>query len=222
MIQLAERKAAAAPGPGYETGKRVMDIALSLVLILITAPLLLVLCCLVRLTSAGPALFRQQRLGRDMRPFTLLKLRTMRVGEDDRIHRDYVASLLSAQHPAAVAGSGLYKLDGDPRVTRLGAWLRRTSLDELPQLVNVLGGAMSLVGPRPMLAWEAELLGPPHRSRFAVKPGMTGLWQVSGRSRLPLRRALDLDSEYVASRSLRADLAILARTGPAVFRGGAS
>lgn len=221
MIQLADPEAAAVPGAGYETAKRVMDVALSLVLLLITAPLLLVLCCLVRLTSAGPALFRQQRLGRDMRPFTLLKLRTMRVGEDDRIHRDYVASLLSAPPPAAIGG-GLYKLAGDPRVTRLGAWLRRTSLDELPQLINVLRGPMSLVGPRPMLAWEAEMLGRPHRSRFAVKPGMTGLWQVSGRSRLPLRRALDLDVEYVARRSLAADLAILARTGPAVFRGGAS
>jgi lipopolysaccharide/colanic/teichoic acid biosynthesis glycosyltransferase len=100
--------------------------------------------------------------------------------------------------------------------------LRRTSLDELPQLVNVLRGAMSLVGPRPMLAWEAEQVGRPYRSRFAVKPGMTGLWQVSGRSRLPLRRALELDVEYVARRSLAADLAILARTGPAVFRRGAS
>ncbi|MBO0771108.1 MAG: sugar transferase [Actinobacteria bacterium] len=222
MILLADPEAAAAPGPGYETAKRVVDIVLSLALILLTAPLLLVLCGLVRLTSAGPALFRQQRLGRDMRPFTLLKLRTMRVGEDDRIHRDYVASLLSAKQPAAAIGSGLYKLDGDPRVTRLGGWLRRTSLDELPQLVNVLRGAMSLVGPRPMLAWEAELVGRPYRSRFAVKPGMTGLWQVSGRSRLPLRRALELDVEYVARRSLAADLAILARTGPAVFRGGAS
>ncbi|HZC42134.1 MAG TPA: sugar transferase [Streptosporangiaceae bacterium] len=222
MIVLADPEAAAAPGAGYETAKRVVDVVLSLALILLTAPLLLVLCGLVRLTSAGPALFRQQRLGRDMRPFTLLKLRTMRVGEDDRIHRDYVASLLSAKQPPAAIGSGLYKLDGDPRVTRLGGWLRRTSLDELPQLVNVLRGAMSLVGPRPMLAWEAEQVGRPYRNRFAVKPGMTGLWQVSGRSRLPLRRALELDVEYVARRSLAADLAILARTGPAVFRRGAS
>ena len=137
-----------------------------------------------------PALLRQKRLGRDVQPFTFLKLRTLYVGNDDRIHRDYVTSLLSAGRAAAAGGSGLFKLDADPRITPLGAWLRRTSLDELPQLVNVLRGEMSLVGPRPVLPWEARLFGEPYRQRFAVKPGITGLWQVSGRRRLSIRDAL--------------------------------
>lgn len=199
-----------------------MDIVLSLTLIIIVAPLLLLLGILVRLTSAGPALFRQDRLGRDKQPFTMLKLRTMQIDNDDRIHREYVASLLSADGRATSAGNGLFKLDGDPRVTRLGAWLRQTSLDELPQLFNVLRGEMSLVGPRPVLPWEAKLFGEPYQQRFLVKPGITGLWQVSGRSRLSFREALELDVEYASRRSFFFDVAILARTLPAVFRGGAS
>lgn len=222
VTDLAAKKEVAVAAPGQEAAKRTADIALSLALLIIVAPCLLLLGCLVRLTSAGPALFRQQRLGRDRQPFTMLKLRTMQVDNDDRIHRDYVASLLSADGTAPVAGNRLFKLDGDPRVTRLGAWLRRTSLDELPQLVNVLRGEMSLVGPRPVLPWEAQLLGERYQQRFTVKPGITGLWQVSGRSRLAMREALELDVAYVARRSFAFDVAILARTLPALFRGGAS
>src|SRR5262249_14004887 len=173
------------------------------------------------------------------------------VGNDDRLHREYVTSLLSDGQVAA-NGNGLFKLDADPRVTRVGGLLRRSSLDELPQLINVLRGDMSLVGPRPVLPWEAKLFDEPHQRRFAVKPGMTGpgrplvppwaykrwrerhrrrfgvkpgmtgLWQVSGRSRLSMRTALELGVEYVIRRSFILDLAILARTLPAVLRGGAS
>jgi len=221
VTQLAEKKGTAAAGPGPEAAKRVMDIVVSLMLIAVLSPFLLVLWLLVRWTSAGPALFRQERLGRDRRPFTLLKLRTMYTGNDDRIHRDYVASLLAPGQAVPAGDSGLFKLDADPRVTPLGGWLRRASLDELPQLVNVLKGEMSLVGPRPVLPWEARLFGEPYLQRFAVKPGITGLWQVSGRSRLAMRQALELDIEYVAHRSFVLDLTILARTIPAVFRGGA-
>jgi lipopolysaccharide/colanic/teichoic acid biosynthesis glycosyltransferase len=198
-----------------------MDVVLSLALIIIAAPLLLFLGLLVRSTSAGPALFRQDRLGRDKQHFTMLKLRTMQIDNDDRIHRDYVAGLMSADGGATTGGNGLFKLDADPRVTRLGVWLRRTSLDELPQLVNVLRGEMSLVGPRPILPWEAQLFGEQYQRRFEVKPGITGLWQVSGRSRLSVRTALELDLEYVGRRSFFFDVSILARTLPAVFRGGA-
>ena len=221
MTQLAERKETAAPSLGQEALKRGTDVVLSLALIIVLAPLFLILWLLVRWTSAGPALFRQERLGRDQRRFTLLKFRTMYADNDDRIHRDYVTSLLS-NGQAAANGSGLFKLDTDPRVTRLGGLLRRSSLDELPQLVNVLRGDMSLVGPRPVLPWEAKLFDEPHQRRFAVKPGMTGLWQVSGRHRLSMRSALELDVEYVLRRSFVLDLAILARTLPAVLRGGAS
>lgn len=222
MTDLAERKETAAPGSGQEAVKRALDIALAAVLILVSAPLLLFLWCLVRSTSAGPALFRQERLGRDMRPFTMLKLRSMYVGNDDRMHRAYVTGMLSAEQRPSARDDGLFKLADDPRVTPLGAWLRRSSLDELPQLINVLRGEMSLVGPRPMLPWEARLLGEPYRPRFTVKPGITGLWQVSGRSRLSMRTALELDLEYARRHGVVLDLSILARTGPALFRGGAS
>ena len=221
MTDLAERKRTTASGRVYEVEKRTIDIMLSLALIVIVAPLLLFLCLLVRSTSAGPAVFRQERLGRDKQPFTLLKLRTMVIDNDDRIHRDYVTRMLSAQHSTPAENSGLFKLNADPRKTSLGTWLRRTSLDELPQLFNVLHGEMSLVGPRPVLAWEAQLFDEVCQPRFAVKPGITGLWQVNGRSRLSMRRALELDVEYVVRRSFTLDLAILLRTPSALFRGGA-
>jgi lipopolysaccharide/colanic/teichoic acid biosynthesis glycosyltransferase len=222
VTDLAERKETTAPGAGQEAVKRALDIALASVLLVIMAPLLLLLCCLVRSTSAGPAFFRQERLGRDMRPFTMLKLRSMHADNDDRVHRAYVTGMLAAEGETPAREGGLFKLTDDPRVTPLGGWLRRTSLDELPQLINVLRGDMSLVGPRPMLRWEAQLLAAPYRPRFTVKPGITGLWQVSGRSRVSMRRALELDVEYARRRSIFLDLAILARTVPALFRGGAN
>ncbi len=221
MTDLAERKETTARRRVPEAAKRTLDIVLSLALIIAVAPLLLLLYLVVRSTSAGPALFRQERLGRNKQPFTMLKLRTMYIDNDDWIHRDYVTRLLSADQTAAAGDSGLFKLAADPRITPLGAWLRRTSLDELPQLFNVLRGEMSLVGPRPVLPWEAQLFEEAHQQRFAVKPGITGLWQVNGRSRLSMRKALELDVEYVIRRSFTLDLAILLRTVPAVFRGGA-
>jgi lipopolysaccharide/colanic/teichoic acid biosynthesis glycosyltransferase len=220
MTQLAAGKSVIALRFGHDAAKRGLDITVSLALIILLTPVLMILVALVRFTSAGPALFSQERLGRDRRPFTMLKLRTMYVNRDDRIHHEYVASLLSADQEAKRSpGNGLYKLD-DPRVTSLGAWLRRTSLDEIPQLINVLRGEMSLVGPRPVLPWEAEMFAETHQRRFAVKPGITGLWQVSGRNRLTMREALELDVEYVVRRSFILDLAILFRTVPAVLRGG--
>ena len=221
MTRLAERRRSSTrPTLGHNAGKKAMDVSLSLALIIILAPLLLLLCILVRVTSAGPALFRQQRLGQDMRPFTMLKLRTMCMDNDDSIHREYMTRMLSdGQH--GVGQDGLFKLVGDPRVTPLGRWLRRSSLDELPQLFNVLRGDMSLVGPRPVLPWEAQLFGAECQYRFQVKPGLTGLWQVSGRSRLSMRQALELDVEYALRRSLALDLIIILRTVPAVLRGGA-
>jgi lipopolysaccharide/colanic/teichoic acid biosynthesis glycosyltransferase len=247
VTELAERKGDTVTAPRRDGIKRAFDIVFSLAAIIVTAPLLLFLCLLVRLTSAGPALFRQERLGQDKQQFTLLKLRSMYTGNDDRVHRDYVTSLLrvgqGSHGDAAGQGSngdsadraghgdsagqasqgdtGMFKLEADPRITTLGAWLRRTSLDEMPQLVNVLRGEMSLVGPRPVLPWEAELFGDAYAQRFAVKPGLTGLWQVSGRSRLPMSRALELDVEYAIRRSFVLDLIILVRTVPALFGGGA-
>jgi lipopolysaccharide/colanic/teichoic acid biosynthesis glycosyltransferase len=214
------------PALGYEAAKRTLDVVVSVVAILALAPLLGALCLLTLWTSPGPALFRQERLGRRMRPFTTLKLRTMYTDTSDQLHRDYIASLAVTGDPGPVTGQrGLVKLEADPRITPVGAWLRRTSLDELPQLFNVLGGDMSLVGPRPVLAWEAEMWPayyPAYVHRFEVKPGMTGLWQVSGRSMLSVRQSFDLDAEYVRRRSFLLDLIILVRTGPALLRGGAA
>jgi lipopolysaccharide/colanic/teichoic acid biosynthesis glycosyltransferase len=198
--------------------KRLLDVAGSLAGLVLLAPLLLVVWALVRATSPGPALFRQTRVGAGGRSFSMLKFRSMYRDSDETPHREYILRLMHGQVDAA---DGLYKLSGDLRVTRVGAVLRRLSLDELPQLVNVLRGDMSLVGPRPVLPWEVELLPAWAAPRFSVRPGITGLWQVSGRNRLTMLEAVAIDVEYVRTRSCWLDLWILARTVPAVLgRGG--
>jgi lipopolysaccharide/colanic/teichoic acid biosynthesis glycosyltransferase len=200
--------------------RRVVDLVVGGAALILVSPVLALLALVVRLTSKGPALFRQERVGRDRVSFTCLKLRTMYADADDGVHREYVHRLLTEERPPDGGAEGVFKLANDPRVTPVGRWLRRTSLDELPQLVNVVRGEMSLVGPRPSLPWEVELFEPRHLKRFEVKPGITGLWQVSGRSRVSVRSALDLDVEYVERRTVGGDLAILARTFGAVVRGG--
>jgi len=197
---------------------RLLDVTVAAVLLALLWPVLVVVAAAVRCTSRGPVLFRQERLGLHRRPFVMLKFRTMSAGCDDRLHREYIRALLA--EPAAVVrtADGLYKLPDDPRVTAVGRWLRRTCLDELPQLVNVLRGDMALVGPRPCLPWEAALFDPRYDLRFDVRPGITGLWQTSGRNRLTMTEALDLDVQYVRTRSLLLDLTILRRTVPAVLR----
>jgi lipopolysaccharide/colanic/teichoic acid biosynthesis glycosyltransferase len=201
--------------------KRSFDVVISSFALLILSPVLLGIGLLVALTSRGPSLFRQVRIGKDERPFTMFKFRTMIDGADDGAHRAFVTNMFDSGSDAT-AGSeyGVYKLTDDPRVTRIGASLRRFSLDELPQLLNVLNGTMSLVGPRPALPWEAELFKPEYRPRFAVRPGITGLWQVSGRNTLSMPEALKLDLEYVRRGGLGMDLVILFRTLPAVLDGG--
>jgi lipopolysaccharide/colanic/teichoic acid biosynthesis glycosyltransferase len=192
--------------------KRAVDVVLAALLLVLLSPMLLAIAAAIRLTSSGPALFRQVRVGHRLTPFVILKFRTMYLDNDDTVHRAYVRAMLTGQAAPADPERGIYKLTGDPRVTRIGRFLRRTSLDELPQLINVLRGQMSLVGPRPVLPWEAELFEPRHRLRFAVKPGMTGPWQVSGRSVLTMQQALDLDVSYVRRRSMVLDLVTLLRT----------
>lgn len=193
------------------------DLVVASACLLVLSPLLAATAVLVRLTTPGPALFKQTRLGRGRRPFTLYKFRTMYLGCGDEVHRRYVRSLLTADHSAPGGRRGLYKLESDDRITPLGVALRRLSLDELPQLFNVIKGDMSLVGPRPVLPWEAELLHPFYNQRFFVMPGMTGLWQVSGRSQVPPRQALELDAEYARRHCFALDLLILLKTIPAVF-----
>jgi lipopolysaccharide/colanic/teichoic acid biosynthesis glycosyltransferase len=195
--------------------KRMVDVFIATALLLLLCPLLIAAAAAVRLTSTGPALYRQTRVGVGGREFVMLKFRTMRADSNDAIHRAYVEALLRGQ---ATTVAGLYKLAEDARITRIGSLLRRWSLDELPQLINVLRGDMSLVGPRPALAWEVDLFPEWSRPRFEVPPGITGLWQVSGRNRLTMLEGLVLDIDYVRRRSLWLDLRILARTVPALFR----
>jgi lipopolysaccharide/colanic/teichoic acid biosynthesis glycosyltransferase len=198
-------------------GKRIFDIVAAVACLAVLLPLLVAVGIVVRMTTPGNALFRQTRLGRYGRPFVLYKFRTMYDDCPDEPHREYVRQLLTADAAMVGGANGLYKLDADPRVTRVGQLLRRSSLDELPQLLNVVRGEMSLVGPRPPLPWEAEMFDADHQQRFLVPPGLTGLWQVSGRNRLTMRQGLDLDVEYVRRQSFGLDLAILLKTIPVVL-----
>jgi lipopolysaccharide/colanic/teichoic acid biosynthesis glycosyltransferase len=197
--------------------KRALDLAIAVTALILLSPLLVALALVVRLTTPGPALFRQTRLGRNGRPFVLYKFRTMHTGCPDAVHREYVRKLLTDDQPPDGGRAGVFKLEGDDRITPAGRWIRRTSMDELPQLLNVIRGDMSLVGPRPALPWEAELFGDAYFGRFRVPPGLTGLWQVSGRNHLTMRQGLELDLEYVRSQSLSLDVWILLRTIPVVL-----
>ena len=190
--------------------KRGLDVVLASATLLLLAPLFAVVAWRIKRTSPGPVFFRQVRLGQHMREFTLLKFRTMWVDTPPGPHRDYVRSITA---PAAEPeGHGLFKLARDDAVTPTGRWLRRMSLDELPQLINVLRGEMSVVGPRPCLAHELECFEPHHYERFAAPAGLTGLWQVTARARATFDEALDFDVAYVRSWSLNLDLRLLART----------
>jgi lipopolysaccharide/colanic/teichoic acid biosynthesis glycosyltransferase len=200
-----------------ELSCRVLDVTVAALALIVLAPLMLVIMAAIRLESRGPILFRQRRLGRSRAPFTVNKFRTMRVGVSHDVHREFVLSLIAGAQPLQADGKPLFKLASDDRVTRVGRFLRRASLDELPQLWNVLHGEMSLVGPRPPIPYEVEHYPPHWFARFAVKPGVTGLWQVSGRSKLTLEEMIALDIDYVRQRSPWLNLWILLRTVPAVL-----
>jgi lipopolysaccharide/colanic/teichoic acid biosynthesis glycosyltransferase len=194
-----------------------MDAVIAGLLLVPFAPVFAVIAVAIKLDSRGPVFFRQARLGRRLEEFTVMKFRTMKFDSSPELHRAYIAKLAAGQADE----DDMKKLTSDPRVTRVGRLLRRTSLDELPQLVNVLKGEMSLVGPRPGLEYELEHYADRHFERFAVKPGMTGLWQVSGRSRVGFVEMLDLDVEYVRTSGLLLDLRILAKTPFAAISGAA-
>jgi exopolysaccharide biosynthesis polyprenyl glycosylphosphotransferase len=196
--------------------KRAIDVVGSSLALLVFSPLLLLIAWRVRRDSPGPVFFRQERLGQNMEPFELLKFRTMLVDTDDAPHREYVRSIMDTGE--VPNENNLYKLDRSDDVTKVGAWLRRTSLDELPQLINVLRGDMSLVGPRPCLPYESELCEPQHFDRFLVPAGMTGLWQVTARARTTFKEMLDLDAAYARHWSLGLDLKLLLRTPFVVLR----
>jgi lipopolysaccharide/colanic/teichoic acid biosynthesis glycosyltransferase len=195
---------------------RTLDIAVATVALVLLSPLLLVIALWIRLDSEGPALFRQERRGRDTEPFVVNKFRTMHVNTPNSEHVAYVQSLIAGD---AERKEKLFKLVADDRVTRAGRLLRKSSLDELPQLINVLLGNMSLVGPRPCLDYELVKYPPHAFGRFAVKPGITGLWQVSGRSQLGFDEMIALDIEYARRPSFWFNVRILARTVPVALLG---
>jgi lipopolysaccharide/colanic/teichoic acid biosynthesis glycosyltransferase len=205
----------------YDVVKRGLDIVGSLTLLFGLSPVLLLIAGLVKLKSPGPVFYKQERVGQGMKTFTMLKFRTMQVNADHSIHHEFVTTFIKAGAQAAEPGTEpFFKVTNDPRVTGVGRVLRKTSLDELPQLWNVLIGQMSLVGPRPPLPYELEQYQPWHQRRvLEAKPGITGLWQVAGRSRTTFDEMVRLDLRYAKHRSLWTDLKILVATPGAVISG---
>ncbi|MBA3405609.1 MAG: sugar transferase [Gemmatimonadaceae bacterium] len=201
-----------------------MDLALAGTLLVVTSPVWLAIAIAIKGTTAGPVLFRQQRLGLSGVPFTVLKFRSMHHGAPESAHELFVTAMMATLPTTGSTNGSIHKLQDDLRITRVGRWIRRTSLDELPQMINVLRGEMSLIGPRPPLAYEVAKYEPWQQERLAVRPGITGLWQVSGRNRLTYAEMCRIDVRYVRSWSFLMDLRIILRTPWAMFveRGGAS
>ncbi|MCU1651465.1 MAG: hypothetical protein QOI50_6804 [Pseudonocardiales bacterium] len=215
-MPAVDRFYATVSGASWQSlARRVLDITVASIALAVLALPMLVIALAIRLSSDGPALFRQRRVGLGGVSFTMFKFRTMRTGAGDDMLRQLIAAELRGEDTSV---DGSYKLDSDPRVTGIGAFLRKTSLDELPQLVNVLFGDMSLVGPRPCLEWEARMFPAEFQPRFSVRPGITGLWQVSGRSTVSTLDMLHLDLTYVRTRTLVSDLSILVRTVPSMLK----
>jgi exopolysaccharide biosynthesis polyprenyl glycosylphosphotransferase len=195
--------------------KRTFDLIFSALAITLLFPVWLMIALLIKLDSRGPVFYAQERVGMDGRLFLLYKFRTMKAGADSQVHREYQKAFIAGRAEASVGTDNkpTYKLLSDPRITRIGKILRRTSLDEVPQVLNVLLGDMSLVGPRPPIPYEVEAYELWHRKRLDMKPGVTGLWQVSGRNRLPFEEMVRLDLFYIENWSLLLDLKIIVRTG---------
>ena len=199
--------------------KRSLDLIVSVLALMVLAPAMLAIGLAIRLDSPGPALFKQQRVGKGGQLFTTIKFRTMFVGADDRTHREALKKLAAGEPVSIVNGRPAFKPLGDLRVTRIGRFLRATGLDELPQAINVLRGEMSVVGPRPAIPYELELFKDWHYRRFAVRPGITGLWQIRRRATTNLDDVIRQDLEYIDSFSPWLDIRIILVTIPKiVFR----
>jgi exopolysaccharide biosynthesis polyprenyl glycosylphosphotransferase len=212
---------AAKISPASALAKRVLDVVGASTALVLFSPIMLATAIAVATTSRGPVIFRQKRIGKDGAPFVFYKFRSMRADADDRIHRHYVASLIEGKLSEINQGDAdrpVYKMMGDPRITPVGRFIRKTSIDELPQLFNVLKGEMSLVGPRPPLPYEAEKYQSWHLRRILrARPGITGLWQVEGRSATSFDDMVRLDLRYIRSQSTWQDLKILLKTVKAVL-----
>lgn len=212
--------------PGYLRIKRILDVAFTLLLLLPLCLVMAVVAVLIRLDSRGPVIFRQKRIGLNGVEFEMFKFRSMYVDVDDSAHRQAIEQYMNGgtlNGDAEAKNDLLYKLGDDPRVTRVGRFIRKTSLDELPQFFNVLRGEMSLVGPRPPLAYEVERYSAYDMLRLSGKPGLTGTWQVYGRSSVPFDEMVEMDAAYLQRQSLWYDLKLIALTVPVMIlgRGGA-
>lgn len=204
---------ALAPRPVYGAFKRTVDLLVAVVVLTLGAPLWFAIALAIRLTSPGPAIFHRVAMGRHGKPFRIYKFRTMRHEASDAVHLEWLRDYVIADQPFRVAGGRpVYKVLDDPRVTGLGAWLRRTSLDEVPQFLNVLRGEMSIVGPRPPIPEEFDLYDDLARSRLSVRPGITGLYQVMARGSVPFSEVIRIDQDYIRRRSMPLDLRIMSIT----------
>jgi lipopolysaccharide/colanic/teichoic acid biosynthesis glycosyltransferase len=219
VIAAAGAAAVAAPRERRTTAVacRALDVAVSAALLVGLLPVFVVIAIAIRLDTPGKVIYRQKRVGRGLKPFTVNKFRSMHDGASHAKHKAYVEALIAGSQPDQGTDKPFYKLSEDERVTRVGRVLRKTSLDELPQLWNVLRGNMSLVGPRPCLHYELEAYPAHWFGRFVVKPGITGPWQVGGRSEIGLEDMIALDIEYTRDRSLLLNVKILLRTIPVVL-----
>ncbi|MCI0856040.1 MAG: sugar transferase [Chloroflexi bacterium] len=198
--------------------KRLIDVCLSTVALIVLLPLLAIIALLVRIDSPGPALFRQERIGKGRKQFTVFKFRTMHHNVDDRLHREAFERVANGVRTKMSNGKQVFKSNEDPRITRLGKFLRTSCVDELPQLFNILRGEMSIVGPRPALEWELTYYQDWHLRRFDVKPGLTGPWQVHRAEAENLDDMLRMDVEYSDSPSVWQDIRLIALTVPAIVR----
>jgi lipopolysaccharide/colanic/teichoic acid biosynthesis glycosyltransferase len=199
--------------------KRVVDLVVAISGLIPLSPLLLLIALAIPLSSPGPVFYRQQRVGKDGKPFAMLKFRTMRAGSSQDSHRLHVEKLIRHNLSPKDLGAESLKLPDDPRITTIGRWLRRLSLDELPQVFNVLRGEMSIVGPRPPLPYEYELYQPWHKQRLSVLPGITGLWQVTAHNLVSFDEMVELDLDYIEHMNLWLDLRIMAMTPLEMFTG---
>ena len=205
---------------GYLIVKRILDLVFSILILIPLFIVIAIIAVLIRIDSKGPIFFRQKRIGMNGVEFDLFKLRSMYVDSDDSLHRESIKQFMNGGAlNGKVNSDNLYKLVDDPRVTRVGQFIRKYSIDELPQFINVLRGEMTLVGPRPPLPYEVEEYGPHEWIRLFGKPGLTGTWQVYGRSRVPFQEMVDMDIEYLGHQSVLLDLKLIASTLPVMLQG---
>lgn len=219
-VQQVAIESTAQDRAAYLVCKRAVDVALAGLLLVLASPLLLAIALAIKLDSGGPVLLRQTRIGRRGRRFTCYKFRTMVPNASPELHRQYMISFIHNRLPASgeeARDARVFKLVNDPRITRVGRILRSTSLDELPQLLNVLRGDMSLVGPRPALQYEVDEYEAWHRGRLDLLPGITGWWQVYGRSGVSFDQMVRMDLEYIARQSLALDIKLILLTVPVVL-----